>query len=269
MDIEAYSSANYAWIGELSHLYNHGEEIAPRGIKTKEILNNCFSFPMQSPVTYHQNRKLSYKFMAGEALWIISGDNSTKGIVPYNKHIAQFSDNGQIFNGAYGPPFQEQVPYITRSLKNDMFTRQAVMTIWNRRPEQSKDIPCTVALSWNIRPNSNGDPQLNCHVFMRSSDIWLGLPYDMFNFTMMSYYIGFQIGRADLKPGLVYMNLVSSHLYDNNYAAASKILITKPDKDTFLLPTNFTMWPSLQRSLIMCRDMTYIDKDPTIWRIRP
>lgn len=260
-----YKSANEAWHQELYNILENGQTVSPRGMESKEVLNNTFSFPMERPIVHNKQRKLSYKFMAAEAYWIISGDNTVAGIAPYNKHIAQFSDNDVIFNGAYGPPFREQVPYIARTLIKDNYTRQAVMTIWNRRPEDSKDVPCTVALTWNIRGG-----KLNCHVFMRSSDAWLGLPYDMFNFTMMTYYVGHQLHTESLGVGRMYMNLVSSHLYEKHYSSASKLLIHAPVRhDTPTMPLNYLMWPSLERSLIYCRDSVKPPEDPTIWQIRP
>lgn len=269
--IKEYNSASAVWYHELFNIVDLGEDVSPRGLGSKEILNNSFSFPINQCVTHHQVRKLSYKFMAAEALWIISGDNSVRGIVPYNKHIAKFSDNGEIFNGAYGPPFQEQAPYVARTLKADMYTRQAVMTIWKQRPEYSKDIPCTIALTWNIRMNERqGGPVLNCHVFMRSSDVWLGLPYDMFNFSMMTYYIGFLIGREDLRPGRMHMNLVSSHLYDINIDKAYEVLKEPSNIIAPPMPQEFIFWPTLERSMVACRDLTYdLEKDPTLWKIRP
>ena len=260
--VKHYTSANIAWRNTLAAILRTGEDVDPRGMKTKEILNNSFSIDMVNPVTYHQERKLSYKFMAAEALWITSGSNSTSDITPYNKHIGNFSDNGEIFNGAYGPPFQEQLPFIVRTLLLDPMSRQAVMTIWNRRPEPSKDIPCTVSLSWNIR-----EGKLNCHVFMRSSDAWLGLPYDMFNFTMMTCKVASQLGS--ILPGALYMNLVSSHLYEKHFEATEDVLEHIPDKEPDSLSMySFGDWEYINRSLLVCRDLAE-KSNTSFWKIRP
>ena len=261
--VKYYNSATGAWRDTLAEVLNTGIEVKPRDMLTREILNNSFAFDMTSPICYHQDRGLSYKFMAAEALWITSGSNSVSEIAPYNKYISEFSDNGEIFNGAYGPPFHEQVPYVVRALNSDEYTRQAVMTIWNRRPESSKDIPCTVALSWNIRQG-----RLNCHVFMRSSDAWLGLPYDVFNFTMMTCFIASKLER-EVKPGLMFMNLVSSHLYERHFEGAAKVLEHLPDKETASINEGmFQDWEYIHRSLLVCRDIAE-KSNVSFWRIRP
>lgn len=263
MTTPIYDSANTAWFCTLSSILDYGLEVSPRSQLTKELLNNCFAFKMNSPVSYHFTRKLSYKFMAAEALWITSGSNSADDIVPYNKHIAKFSDNGEIFNGAYGPPFNEQLPYVVRSLQEESTTRQAVMTIWNRRPEPSRDIPCTVAMAWNIR-----DGELNCHVFMRSSDAWLGLPYDMFNFTMMTARVASKLG-FEVEPGLMYMNLVSSHLYEQHWEKSEEIVLAGPENKQLPIPAgSFSDWEFLWRSMMICRDLKE-KQSSSFWRIRP
>jgi len=258
-----FETANDAWLETLREILYFGNEVNPRGKRTKEILNNSFYFDMNYPVCYHQDRKLSYQFMAAEADWIISGDNTVQGIAGYNKNIAQFSDNGQIFNGAYGPPFQEQLPYIVRSLNQDSTTRQAVMTLWNRRPEPSKDIPCTVSLAWNIREN-----QLNCHVFMRSSDAWLGLPYDLFNFTMMTCRVGSLIINQQLNLGHMFVTLVSSHLYEEQWAAADDKKHVEPDKLPKPISCQWSEWDQIQYALIICKNNAK-DAKLDFWNIRP
>ena len=75
--------------------------------------------------------------MAAEALWILSGDNKVETIAPYNKNIKQFSDDGIIFQGAYGPRIISQLDYVIESLRKDRESRQAVLTIWNPNPKPS------------------------------------------------------------------------------------------------------------------------------------
>ena len=119
--------------------------------------------------------------MAAEAYWILSGDNTVTGIAPYSSSMAKFSDDGITLAGAYGVPFREQVEHVCEALDDDPDTHQATMTFWRPSPEPSKDIPCAVALDFKLR---NG--KLNLHVFMRSSDQWLGLPYDIFSFSLIA-----------------------------------------------------------------------------------
>jgi len=171
---------------------------------------------MRRPVLRIPDRRLSYNFMAAEAFWILSGDNTVAGIAPYNENIAKFSDDGLTFFGAYGPRINAQLDYVTRKLLEDPDTRQAGLTIWRETPPMTKDTPCTVAIWFQLRDN-----RLQLHVFMRSSDLWLGLPYDVFNFSMLGHLVS---ARLRVQPGLLYLTAASSHLYATNYTAARECL---------------------------------------------
>lgn len=204
---------NEAWISTLFFILRDGAQVSPRGQLTYEILQHNMEVDMRRPVLTIPQRKLSYKFMAAEAYWIMTGDYRVATIKPYNKYITQFSDDGVVFYGAYGPKVMGQMSYVVNKLLEDKDTRQAGLTIWRENPQKSKDIPCTVAMFFNIR-----DSKLNCHVFMRSSDIWLGVPYDVFNFSMISHLVCARYnetqGDTELSPGALYLTAASRHLYD-------------------------------------------------------
>lgn len=209
------------WLGALKDILDNGREVSPRGKLTREIPQRTLELNMRQPVLTVPSRKLSYQFMAAEAFWILSGDYRVETIAPYNKHISQFSDDGETFAGAYGPKIVGQLNYVVNALYQDQDTRQAGLTIWRENPAPSKDIPCTVALFFNIR-----DGLLNCHAFMRSSDVWLGIPYDVFNFSMLSHLIcGYLFNlKVDVKPGTLYLTAASSHLYEENFERARECL---------------------------------------------
>lgn len=207
------------WRSLLSELLMSGVEVRPRDKTTKELLALTSCIPMASPVVTCPERKMGYRFMAGEAAWILSGDNRVSSIAPLAKHITQFSDDGLTYFGAYGPPFVDQVGYVVDNLFTDPMSRQAVMTIWRQKPRATKDVPCTVALQWLCRQG-----RLNCIATMRSSDAWLGWVYDVFNFSMMSAYIILSLRyrqrsepRAtlwtDVELGDLYLTAGSQHLY--------------------------------------------------------
>jgi thymidylate synthase len=179
---------------------------------------------MRQPVVLSPSRKLSYQFMAAEAYWILTGDNRVKTIAPFNKRIHEFSDDGEIFFGAYGPKILDQLDYIIQKLKDDRDTRQAGLTIWRENPPRSKDIPCTISAFFNIR-----NDKLNAHVFMRSSDIWLGIPYDLFNFSMLGHLICGHLNQASIlvSPGQLYLTAASSHLYSTNWAVAERCIFSQ------------------------------------------
>lgn len=207
-------SADHAWATQIYHILNKGSRTSPRGMGTLELLHSSLCVDMRQCVVTNPKRKLSYKFMSAEAFWILTGDDSVEGIAPWCKKIADFSDDGEIFFGAYGPPILNQLQYVCETLLRDRDSRQAGLTIWRQNPPQSKDIPCTVSMWFYVRDNV-----LHSSVYMRSSDVWLGLPYDIFNFSMIAHLVcAFLNTRGErlTTPGALHITMGSSHLYDRN-----------------------------------------------------
>ena len=210
------------WLDALEDIIFHGHYSTPRGMVTREILHRTIQVDMRKPVLMVPNRKLNYQFMAAEALWILSGDDRVAPIAKYNKRIADFSDDGETFFGAYGPKIDNQLEYVVRKLVADRDSRQAGLTIWRENPPNTKDVPCTVAIFFSIR-----NSLLNAHVFMRSSDVWLGVPYDVFNFSMLAHLVCAHVNNCvetRVSPGQLYLTAASSHVYMENFDAAGRCL---------------------------------------------
>lgn len=266
------SSANTTWQSIMSQLLIGGTLVSPRGIDTKELLFLERTFDMNSPVCYHQDRKLNYAFSAAEAYFIAHGDNRTENLVPYNRNMLQFSDDGLIFNGAYGPPFNDQLMYVVNTLCGDTMSRQAVLTIWKQNPVTSCDTRCTVALQFIIR-----DHCLHVKVTMRSSDVWLGIPYDFFNFTIMALRVltlvneKLKLGHYPIQLGLMNWSTGSSHAYKHDLDKIARVTSRPTDKTPVMVPERcYSDWLYVVDSLIACRDKEEdLIQTNNLWRIRP
>lgn len=222
-----------AWLNTLHRVLTDGQQVSPRCSLTLELPQHTTVIDMRRPVLTIPTRKLAYKFMAAEAYWILSGDNTVEGIASYNANIAKFSDDGKIFFGAYGPRIKAQLDYVVKKLVEDPMSRQAGLTIWRENPPKTKDVPCTVSIFFSIR-----EGLLNCHVFMRSNDVWLGMPYDLFNFAMLGHLVCAKINHEArslnesnesepdtiVEPGAVYLTAASCHLYREHWDRASECL---------------------------------------------
>lgn len=222
-------TANEVWLDMIRKIYESGVVVKPRGLRCKEILANTTRVNMHSPITTVRPR-LGYKFLIAEAWWIISGRNDVASMRKYSSHYPSFSNDGIRFDGAYGPRIIDQLRYVCDALETDAESRQAVIEIWRPNPRVSRDIPCTIALQWMIRKIVDGagveTHKLHCFDTMRSSDAWLGWPYDVFNFSMLSAYIALVLREratknegADhlrsLQLGTLHLTAASQHLYMN------------------------------------------------------
>lgn len=218
-------AATAVWMNQVSKLATSRDVVEPRGMKTKEFVGSVVEVNMRYPVVACPQRKLGYNFMAAEALWILCGSSSLDFHPEIRKKLEPYSDDGQHMSGAYGPPFREQLNYVINTLTQDRDSRQAVVVIFSKQPGPSKDVPCTVSMQFLVRHNV-----LHTNVFMRSSDAWMGLPYDIFSFTMMSMAVALQLGIKDL--GKMTLMMGSSHLYDRNWADAQEMIAKWDFKST-------------------------------------
>jgi hypothetical protein len=110
------NTTNMNWQGLLDVIMTSGIETSPRGKKTKELMGFKSMIDMNQPVITIKERGLGYKFMAAEAAWIMSGDNRVSTIAQFSKQISNFSDDGILFFGAYGPRIRDQLGHVTSSL---------------------------------------------------------------------------------------------------------------------------------------------------------
>lgn len=197
---------------EVSRELIHGMVVNPRGLGTRELSPVALTLALPNAnILMNPGRKVSKAFLGAEFLWMLLGRDDVEMPALYNKAIAKFSDDGMTLAGAYGPRIAHQFMYVYDTLTRDPNSRQAVMTIWTPSPKPSKDIPCTVMMHFLLR---NG--HLDLTVYMRSNDFWLGLPYDIHNFTCYQIILA-KLLKVELGK---YNHLVGSlHLYDDNLEA--------------------------------------------------
>lgn len=233
--------APYEWKYLLGSVFAKGVETFPRGLRTLEILNHTTSTSMIRPFVTQGARNLSYRFMAAEAAWILSGDNRVYSLSRYCPKMMDYSDDGIFLRGAYGPRVVDQLHYVCDALHKDSMTRQAILTTWRENPRPSKDIPCTISMQFLIR-----DQVLHTIVNMRSSDAWLGWPYDVFTFTTISMYVALTIRSMEMtvpnvikEMGTLWVNTGSQHIYETDFQKATAAKLELPQDSPELTLTHF------------------------------
>lgn len=186
----------------------------------------------------------------GEVLWYLAGTDKLDFIKYYISGYDKFSDDGQHVYGAYGPRIFKmrgkvnQIENVIKLLKRKRSSRQAVIQIFNAedivRPHN--DIPCTCTIQFFVRRDG-----LHMVTHMRSNDAFLGLPHDIFAFTLLQ-----EIVARSLRIRLgSYRHLVGSlHLYDVDRKKAQRFL-KEGWQSKILMPAMPTgdPWPNLDKLL--------------------
>jgi thymidylate synthase len=215
MLINCVNNATEAWEWWYDRLLEQKNQQPSRdGTVVGEFLNACtvIKDPRQGLVL-SKKRDLSIKYAVGELLWYLSGSNMVSAISPYSKVWEKLSDDGETVNSAYGHRIYhkfgfDQWEYVKGLLKADPLSRQAVIHIKEPNNQPTKDLPCTICIQYFIRDN-----RLHSTVYMRSNDIWMGFPYDVFCFTSLQVKMAMELG-VNLGE---YTHIAGSlHLYERN-----------------------------------------------------
>jgi len=217
-----FFSATEAWMAALKRVRN-AREMSTRGYVCRETIGAHLSFDMTNCLVNHAKRKLFFRFAFAEAYWILSGSDRVVDICDVNPKLARFSDDGVVFAGAYGPAWASQKARVLNALIDDGGTRQAVVSFWrNLNPAKSKDVPCSTTAQWFIRHGA-----IHCVYTMRSNDLWLGFPYDVFSFTCMTMWLALELRYRGIsvKLGSMFHRAGSLHLYETDLAKANQCVL--------------------------------------------
>jgi thymidylate synthase len=160
----------------------------------------------------------------GELLWYLSGDNRLDFIEPYiPRYRRESEDYGRSVYGGYGPRLlrqrgNDQIENVIALLREHSASRRAVIQIFNAEDIANKhtEIPCTTTLQFFVR-----DTCVHLIVNMRSNDAFIGLPHDVFCFTMLQEIVARTLG-CELGS---YRHFVGSmHLYDTDRPHANNLI---------------------------------------------
>lgn len=208
----------------LTTFIDNAHDASPRGVETREIINATITLtnPIDR-VIVDPGRKMNLAFAIAEWISIMSGIDSIDFFTQFISNYDRFSSNGETLDGAYGPrinyiakigddmKIRSQIDGVINILKEDPSSRRAVMSIY--QPEDlfgwgGTNTPCTLSMQFLIRNN-----KLYGIVNMRSSDVVLGLTYDVFVFTMIQEFVARQLG---VELGEYIHNAGSMHFYCSN-----------------------------------------------------
>lgn len=160
----------------------------------------------------------------GELFWYLSGSNKLEFIYPYIRDYEKDAEDG-VLPGAYGPRLFGSNEFSVNQIMNvvDILTRKpssrrAVIQLFDSKDIESghKEIPCTTTLQLHIRENV-----MHMSTTMRSNDAYLGLPHDVFCFTMLQEMLACRLG---VELGSYIHHVGSMHIYERHIENAENYI---------------------------------------------
>lgn len=196
----------------------------------------------------------------GELCWYLSGTNDVDFISYYISDYKRHAEDSKIYGG-YGPRLFRheginQISNVISLLRGNPESRRAVVQVFDATDlsESHMDIPCTCSIQFLVR-----NRRLQMVTNMRSNDVILGLPHDVFSFTMLQELVARSLS---LDIG-VYKHFVGSlHLYDQHTDKAAEFLgegFQPTDLSMPEMPTG-DPWPAIATLLKAESDLRQTDR---------
>jgi len=180
---------------QLGDLVHAPEVVLGDGRRTNELLNVIIDieFPRGRMSTV-PGRTFNPWLALSESLWILAGRDDIECLLPYNRCIREFSDDGKTLHGAYGKRIHDQIEPLLDRLRADPTDRRAVLSIWRSSDlwKITKDPPCNDMVMFKLR-----EDKLQMAVFCRSNDLHWGLhAVNIFTFGILQEYLAARLGAG-------------------------------------------------------------------------
>lgn len=193
-------------------ILQNGESVTPSKGANREVIGACLE--LTNPRARLSSTETRGKLFSslGELCWYLSGTAETDFICYYIKAYRRCDEGGRIFGG-YGPRLfnwkgMDQIANVRALLRDKSSTRRAVIQLFDAGDLSAphEDVPCTCTLQFLLRSD-----RLHLVTYMRSNDALVGLPHDIFCFTMLQELIARDLG---VEVG-TYKHMVGSlHIYE-------------------------------------------------------
>ena len=217
----------------MRHVRDHGYRKDDRtGTGTLSVFGHQMRFDLADGFPLVTTKKIHVKSVIHELLWVLSGDSN---IAYLKRHGVSIWDEWADENGDLGPvygvqwrswptPDGERIDQISRLLeqiRRNPDSRRLMVTAWN--PAEVDDMalpPCHALFQFYV-----ADGRLSCQLYQRSADIFLGVPFNIASYALLTLMIAQVTG---LRPGEFIHTLGDAHLYLNHLEQADRQLQRTP-----------------------------------------
>lgn len=235
----------------MQHVLDHGTDKSDRtGTGTRSVFGYQMRFDLTDGFPMVTTKKLHLRSIIHELLWFIAGDTNTaylkaNGVSIWDEWATEDGDLGPVYGKQWraweGPNgvVVDQLAELVHNLKTNPDSRRHVLSAWNPTvlPDPSKSPvenaeaglqalpPCHCLFQFYV-----ADGKLSCQLYQRSADIFLGVPFNIASYALLTMMLAQVCGY---QPGDFVHTLGDAHLYSNHLEQAALQLTRQP----YPLPT--------------------------------
>jgi thymidylate synthase len=205
----------------LKHILENGAEKTDRtGTGTLSVFGHQLRHDLKKGFPLLTTKKVHFKSIAYELLWFLRGDTNIKYLKDNGVSIwDEWADAEGNLGNVYGKQWRkwegnngvviDQITQVIHQIKNTPDSRRMIVSAWNvAEVPQMALPPCHLMFQFGV---ING--KLSCHLLMRSVDCFLGLPFNIASYALLTHLVA-QV--CDLEMGELVISTVDTHLYKNH-----------------------------------------------------
>ena len=219
----------------LQHVLFAGETRPDRtGTGTLSVFGAQMRYNLETAFPLITTKRVHMKSVVGELLWFLSG--STNAHELRDKYGVTIWDEWADANGELGPIYSrqwrswpdgdggsiDQISRVIDDIVQNPHSRRHIVSAWNvAELEDMALAPCHVLFQFYVTV----DGRLSCHLYQRSADLFLGVPFNLASYGLLTCMIAQQ---CELRPGDLVWSGGDVHLYSNHLEQAREQLRRRP-----------------------------------------
>nr|WP_281366257.1 thymidylate synthase [Nesterenkonia sandarakina] len=202
------------------------------GTGTRSVFGRQIRFDLSESFPLITTKRVHFKSVALELLWFLRGDSNAgwlqeRGVRIWNEWAGEDGELGPI----YGVQWRswptpdgkdiDQIQQLITSLRTNPDSRRHVVSAWN--PAQIDEMalpPCHIMFQFYV-----ADGRLSCQLYQRSADMFLGVPFNIASYALLTRMVAQQVG---LQPGEFIWTGGDCHIYDNHVEQVREQLSRAP-----------------------------------------
>ena len=215
------------------------------GTGTKAVFGRQMRFDLSNGFPLVTTKKLHLRSIIIELLWFLKGDTNVRWLQENKCRIwDEWADENGDLGPVYGKQWRswaapdgrtiDQIAWVQNEIRTNPNSRRLVVSAWN--PADVEDMalpPCHCLFQFNVM-----DGKLNCQLYQRSADVFLGVPFNIASYALLTMMMAQACG---LEPGEFVHSFGDTHLYLNHVEQAELQLSRSPKS----LPT-MTLNPDIK-----------------------
>lgn len=215
----------------LRDVLENGQDADNRtGIYARKVFGRQMRFDLSKGFPLVTTKKTFFRGIVHELIWLLSGNTNIKYLQDNNVHIwDEWADENGNLGPVYGHQWRnfnsqgyDQIRDIIERIKKNPQDRRIIVSAWNpAQIEQMALPPCHCFFQFDVTP----DGKLNCMLYQRSCDMFLGVPFNIASYSLLTMMIAQVCG---LEPGEFVHTLGNAHIYSNHFEQVKLQLTREP-----------------------------------------